>query len=63
MATRRKHKEFWTESKRVVPGPDGELVVKQVVCCCKMAAGTRRECSDAAGNKTPCRCWCHSPKV
>ena len=60
MTTRRKYRDYWTEAKQVVPGPDGEPVVKQTVCCCKVAAGTRRECADASGNKTPCRCDCHS---
>lgn len=63
MATLRKHKEYWTESKQVVVGPDGEPAVKQVVCCCAAPAAKRRECADAAGNKTPCRCWCHSERL
>lgn len=63
MVTRRKWKELYTESKRVVLDEDGEPVVKQVTCCCAVAAGTRHECSEAAGNKAPCRCWCHSDKI
>jgi hypothetical protein len=60
MVTRRKWLEFWTETKRVVKGPDGEPFVKQVRCCCADPAGTRQSCRDASGNKTPCRCFCHS---
>lgn len=63
MVTRRKWKEYWTESKRVVPDEDGTPTVKQVTCCCALAAATSRECADAAGNKTPCRCFCHSNKL
>lgn len=63
MVTRRKWKDYWTESKRVVTDGNGEPVVKQVTCCCSVAAGTRRECADARGNKTPCRCWCHSKEL
>lgn len=59
MVTRRKrYGGMYTEVKRVV---DGE--VKQTVCCCKAAGATRKECSAAAGNKTPCRCFCHSKKL
>jgi hypothetical protein len=59
MVTRRKRYDgMYTEVKRVV---DGE--VKQTVCCCKFAGGTRRECADATGNKTPCRCFCHSKEL
>ena len=63
MVTRRKSGEFWTETKRVVMDEDGEPQVKQVTCCCALPAGTRKECSEQAGNKTPCRCWCHSSKL
>lgn len=63
MTTLRKVREFWTETKRVVRDESGEPAVKQVVCCCAAPAATRRECSAAAGNKTPCRCWCHSEKL
>lgn len=62
MVTRRKHLEFWTETKRTVIGTDGEPFVKVNLCCCKAPGATRRECSDAAGNKTPCRCDCHRTK-
>lgn len=52
---RDRHDGMYTEVKRVVDGK-----VKQTCCCCEAAGMTRRECSDKAGNKTPCRCWCHS---
>ena len=63
MVTRRKILDYWTETKQVVPDENGEPQVKQVTCCCIVPAGTRRACSDVAGNKTPCRCWCHSKKL
>jgi hypothetical protein len=63
MVTRRKWLDYWTETKRVVVGPDGEPTVKQVICCCADPAGTPQSCRDAKGNKTPCRCWCHSKKL
>lgn len=62
MVTRRKHKQYWTEAKRVVL-VDGVPIVKQTVCCCAVPAGTRRECSVGSGNKTPCRCFCHSNEL
>lgn len=52
--TRRRWLEYWTEVKRVV---GGEVV--QTTCCCAEPGSHRRACSDAAGNKTPCRCQCH----
>ena len=55
MTTFRKiHGGMYTEVKRIVAGQ-----VKQTTCCCAAAGRSRRECSDAAGNKTPCRCYCH----
>lgn len=54
MPTQRKVREYWTEVKRIV---DGE--VKQTCCCCASPGDSPRECSDKAGNKTPCRCDCH----
>ena len=63
MTTRRKVREHWTETKRVVPGPDGEPAVKQVTCCCADPGAGRRDCAHAAGNKTPCRCFCHSNRL
>lgn len=57
---RKRYDGLFTESKRVVVGKDGEPIVKQVTCCCSAPAASRRECADAAGNKTPCRCYCHS---
>lgn len=47
-----------TETKRVVNG-----VVKVATCACAAPAAKRRECADATGNKTPCRCFCHSDKL
>ena len=55
--TKRKRYEFWTEVKRIVNGE-----VKQTVCCCKDPGAKPRQCADAAGNKTPCRCNCHRSK-
>lgn len=60
---RKRYNGMYTESKRVVLDDDGEPQVKEVCCCCKAPAATRRECADAHGNKTPCRCWCHSKKL
>lgn len=61
MVTRRKWKEYWTESKRVIIGKSGTPEVKQVTCCCSVAAtDDRMECARARSNKTPCRCFCHS---
>lgn len=57
MTTYRTYKTHWTETKRVIDGK-----VKQVCCCCKAPAATRKECQIATGNKTPCRCFCHSNK-
>lgn len=63
MVTRRKRYDgMYTEVKRVVVDPAGEPVVKET-CCCALAGGTRKECQLAAGNKTPCRCYCHSKKI
>lgn len=58
MVTRRKRYEYWTEVKRVI---DGE--VKVTTCCCAAPGATAKECSVAAGNKTRCRCFCHSKKL
>ena len=63
MVTRRKVKTYWTETKRVVRDASGEPVVKQTCCCCKASGASRKECITASGNKTPCRCWCHSLKL
>ena len=63
MPTKRASGEYWTEVKRVVTGDDGKPVVKQTVCCCAAPGETRKGCSVVAGNKTPCRCWCHSKKI
>lgn len=58
MVTKRKRYDcLYTEVKRIVKGE-----VKQTVCCCKGAGDTRRQCADKSGNKTPCRCDCHSKK-
>lgn len=52
--TKRKRHECWTEVKRVVRGE-----VKVTTCCCAAPGETRKGCSIVAGNKTPCRCYCH----
>lgn len=58
MSTQRKmYGGLYTEVKRIVSGE-----VKQTCCCCKGAGLTPRECADATGNKTPCRCNCHRTK-
>lgn len=58
MTTWRNVKTYWTETKRIVNGE-----VKQTCCCCKKPGAKARECADAAGNKTCCRCWCHVGKT
>lgn len=58
MTTTRRLNEFYTETKRVIVR-DGEPEVKQTTCCCRMPGAKARECSDAQGHKTPCRCNCH----
>ena len=63
MTTYRKRHEHWTETKRVVAGPDGEPAVKQVTCCCEAPAATAKQCQQVSGNKSRCRCFCHSRKV
>lgn len=58
MVTRRKIKEFWTETHRAV-GDE----VKVVTCCCASPGASAKECALAAGNKTRCRCFCHSKRL
>lgn len=53
----------WTTVKRIVIDADGEPQLKETSCCCAVAGGTRKECSAKAGNKTPCRCYCHAVKA
>lgn len=57
MTTRRKVLEHWTEVKRIVNGE-----VKSTTCCCAAPGSTRKGCSIVAGNKTPCRCFCHDTR-
>jgi hypothetical protein len=57
-----KHREYWTEVKRTVI-KDGEPVVKVTTCCCALPGRPRYLCQRKSGNKTPCRCWCHSEKL
>jgi hypothetical protein len=52
-----KELEYWTKVARVV-GDE----VRVTTCCCAAPGATRRECMTAAGNKTPCRCFCHHTK-
>lgn len=54
MTTRRKHLDFWTETKRIVAGD-----VKQTTCCCDAPGATRKGCAVVSGKTTPCRCDCH----
>lgn len=49
--------EFWMEVKRVI----GDKV-KVTTCCCNVPGMGRKDCQKASGNKTPCRCHCHSEK-
>jgi hypothetical protein len=56
--TRRKVRGHWTEVCRTLAS--GE--VKVTTCVCADAGASRKACSAAAGNKTPCRCFCHSDK-
>lgn len=55
MTTWRKVRTYWTETKRVINGR-----VKQTTCCCAAPGSTRSGCRIVQGNKTPCRCFCHS---
>ena len=59
--TKRERHEYWTEVKRIVV-VDGEPVVKVSTCCCAAPGSTRKGCATVAGNKTPCRCFCHNTK-
>ncbi|MFI5401340.1 MAG: hypothetical protein ACHQ1G_00160 [Planctomycetota bacterium] len=59
---RRKFLEFWTSVERVVFDKDGQPQVKTTTCCCKAPGSTRRICQQRTGNRTPCRCHCHSVK-
>lgn len=34
--------------------------IHPVLCHCAAPAKTRKECNATSGNKTPCRCACHS---
>ena len=63
MTTWRKHLTHWTETKRVVPNKKGEPTVKVTTCCCAGPGLTRNQCRAASGNKSPCRCFCHSDKL
>ena len=60
--TRKTHGGLYTEVHRVVADESGELQVKVTSCCCKGAGKTAAECRES-GNKTRCRCWCHSRRL
>ncbi len=62
MTPSRDRNTYWTETKRVVTGPNGEAVVKMVTCCCEAPTACPKDCALVAGNKTPCRCDCHRGK-
>ncbi|MEK9722226.1 MAG: hypothetical protein VW405_01920 [Rhodospirillaceae bacterium] len=36
---------------------------REVLCCCGERYGSRRECQEERGIKTPCRCYCHSEEA
>ena len=57
--TRRKIHEYWTEVHRIA----GNGEVKTTTCCCAAPGGSRKGCAIVAGNKTPCRCFCHSAEI
>lgn len=61
VSKRKTHDGMYTEVKRIVVR-EGEPEVKQTSCCCKAPGDTRKECANVTGNKTPCRCDCHSKK-
>lgn len=63
MVTRRKEMDYWTKVYRTIIGDDGMPVgIKVTTCCCNAPGDTRKECQRCSGNKTPCRCDCHSEK-
>lgn len=50
----------WTKVERVVIDRNGDPQVKETVCGCEAPAASRKGCAVVQGNKTPCRCVCHS---
>lgn len=52
----------YTKVERVVFDKNGDPQVNTTTCCCKAAGALRRICARVSGNKTPCRCFCHSLK-
>jgi hypothetical protein len=58
MATYRRHLKHWCEVKRVIGGK-----VETTTCCCADPGGTRNTCRLWSGNKTPCRCHCHTLQI
>jgi hypothetical protein len=58
VTTRRKVRQYWIETKRIVQGE-----VKQTLCCCAAPGARPKECALTSGNKTPCRCDCHRGKT
>lgn len=58
MSTYRRIGPYWIESKQIVD-VDGNAAVKQVTCCCEKPAARARECADARGDRSTCRCDCH----
>ena len=53
--TTRKVLTHWTEVHKVINGE-----VKVTTCCCKAPGASARDCMLKTGNKTRCRCFCHS---
>ena len=36
------------------------ILFARASCVCSLPGATRRECANKRGNKTPCRCYCHT---
>ena len=59
-STKTRVHEFWVRTQKIVMDREGQPQVKDTTCCCKAPGALRRVCARAQGNKTPCRCACHS---
>ena len=56
MPTYRKEHEYWT----VVRSISAQGKLQETSCCCAEPGAWRTTCAKSAGNKTPCRCHCHT---